>query len=286
MTAAPESRRRPGRFGPGAVVAAAFIGPGTVTTATLAGAGYGFTLLWALTFSLVATLILHEMAARLGLVTGAGLGEAVRRRFERTGPRIVAVGLVIAAIGFGNAAYETGNLLGAALGAEAVWGGGPRLWAGVAGFVAFLLLRTGSYRAVEGVLIALVALMSVAFLATAVLVRPPLLPLLRGLVLRPHRRHQLLKRVVRPPGPDGQDVALDHQVDRFALAHLQARLQSEHVPGGDGLRPVLLLQEGLGDLARWVLSYGGEAEVFSPPVLRQYVAREVQKMIAHYADET
>lgn len=169
------------RIGPGAVVAAAFIGPGTVTTATLAGAGYGYTLLWALTFSLLATLVLQEMAARLGLVTGEGLGEAVRRRFTRPAARLLAVSLVIAAIGFGNAAYETGNLLGAALGAEAVWGGGARLWAIIAGGVAFLLLATGSYRAVERVLIALVALMSVAFLATAFLVRPPLGPLLRGL---------------------------------------------------------------------------------------------------------
>ncbi|HUG39463.1 MAG TPA: Nramp family divalent metal transporter [Longimicrobiales bacterium] len=175
------SGRGRGRFGPGAIVAAAFIGPGTVTTATLAGAGYGFTLLWALTFSLVATLILHEMAARLGLVTGTGLGEAVRRRFEGRLTRVAAVALVIGAIAFGNAAYETGNLLGAALGAQAVWGGGPRFWAALAGLAAFLLLRTGSYRVVERVLIALVALMSLAFLATAVVIRPPLGPLLHGL---------------------------------------------------------------------------------------------------------
>ncbi|NIQ52463.1 MAG: divalent metal cation transporter, partial [Gemmatimonadetes bacterium] len=165
------------------MVAAAFIGPGTVTTATLAGAGYGYALLWALTFSLLATLVLQEMAARLGLVTGAGLGEAVRRRFSRPAGRLLAVALVIAAIAFGNAAYETGNLLGAALGAEAVWGGTPRLWAIGAGLVAYLLLRTGRYRVVERVLIALVALMSVAFLATAALVRPPLGPLLRGLLI-------------------------------------------------------------------------------------------------------
>jgi manganese transport protein len=171
------------RIGPGAVVAAAFIGPGTVTTATLAGAGYGYDLLWALTFSLLATLILQEMAARLGLVTGAGLGEAIRRRFTRPIARLVAVSLVIAAIGFGNAAYETGNLLGAALGAEAAWGGAPRTWAIAAGVVAYLLLRTGSYRAVERVLVTLVALMAVTFLVTAALVRPPLGPMLAGLFI-------------------------------------------------------------------------------------------------------
>ena len=40
-------------IGPGAMVAAAFIGPGTVTTATIAGSGFGYTLLWASYFQLV-----------------------------------------------------------------------------------------------------------------------------------------------------------------------------------------------------------------------------------------
>ena len=55
-------------LGPGIMVSAAFIGPGTITTATLAGAGYGYTLLWAIAFSILATLLLQEMAARLGAV--------------------------------------------------------------------------------------------------------------------------------------------------------------------------------------------------------------------------
>jgi manganese transport protein len=176
-------RLRNPRIGPGAVVAAAFIGPGTVTTATLAGARFGYDLLWALTFSLLATLVLQEMAARLGLVSGAGLGEAVRRRFTGPVARLVAVALVIAAIGFGNAAYETGNLLGAALGAEAMWGGATSTWAVGAGALAYLLLRTGSYRVVERVLVTLVAVMALTFLLTAALVRPPLGPLLGGLLV-------------------------------------------------------------------------------------------------------
>ncbi|HEX7117231.1 MAG TPA: Nramp family divalent metal transporter [Longimicrobiales bacterium] len=169
-------------LGPGAVVAAAFIGPGTVTTATLAGARYGYTLLWALTFSTLATVILQEMAARLGLVTGAGLGEAVRRRFEAPFARVVAVGLILSAIAFGNAAYEAGNLLGAAMGVDVVVGagGGLRGWAlGLAG-VAGLLLWSGSYRLIERVLVAMVVVMSVVFLVTAVVSAPQPAALLRG----------------------------------------------------------------------------------------------------------
>ena len=54
-------------IGPGALVAAAFIGPGTVTACTTAGAGFGFALLWALVFATVAAMILQGMAARLGV---------------------------------------------------------------------------------------------------------------------------------------------------------------------------------------------------------------------------
>lgn len=59
-------------LGPGVIVTAAFIGPGTVTTATLAGGRFGYALLWAVLFSIIATIVLQEMAARLGLVTEIG----------------------------------------------------------------------------------------------------------------------------------------------------------------------------------------------------------------------
>lgn len=70
------------RFGPATLVTAAFIGPGTVVTASLAGANFGYALLWALLFSVLATLILQEMAARLGIVTGRGLGENLRLQLQ------------------------------------------------------------------------------------------------------------------------------------------------------------------------------------------------------------
>ncbi|WP_405282805.1 Nramp family divalent metal transporter [Gaopeijia maritima] len=167
--------------GPGWIVAAAFIGPGTVTTATLAGARYGAELLWALLFSTFATMALQEMAARLGLVTGAGLGEAIRRRFDGGG-RTVALLLVVAAIGVGNAAYQTGNLLGGALGLEGAVGGDLRLWVLVIGALAGALLLSGSYRLVERVMVGLVLVMSAAFVATAVVVMPEVESPLAGLL--------------------------------------------------------------------------------------------------------
>ena len=56
-------------IGPGTLVAAAFIGPGTVTLCTLAGVNFGYHLLWTMILSIVATIILQEMAARLGVIS-------------------------------------------------------------------------------------------------------------------------------------------------------------------------------------------------------------------------
>lgn len=152
-------------------MAAAFLGPGTITTATRAGAGFGTALLWALLFSTVATLVLQEMSARLGLMTGQGLGEALRARFDGVG-RVVTVALVVAAIAGGNTAYQAGNLLGGALGLEGIAGGDIRLWVALLGGLAAILLWSGSYRAVERFMVAMVGLMSVVFLVTAVRVIP------------------------------------------------------------------------------------------------------------------
>ena len=170
------------RLGPGAVVAAAFIGPGTVTTATVAGARYGYTLVWALAFSVAAALVLQEMSARLGVIGGIGLGEAIRRRFTGGAARLASVGLVIGAILIGNAAYETGNLLGGGLGLGELFGGSSRLWGPTLGLFAFGLLWTGRYRWLERVLVVMVAVMGVVFLSTAVALRPDLGSLLAGLV--------------------------------------------------------------------------------------------------------
>lgn len=169
------------RFGPGLLVMAAFIGPGTVTTASKAGAEYGFTLMWALLFSVVATLVLQEMAARLGLVTGQGLSQALRDSLDHPLFRSAAIILVILAIGFGNAAYESGNISGAAMGLAAITPWSTNAWALVVGGVAFTLLATGRYRVVERGLIALVAIMSMVFITSMVLVGPDISALLKGL---------------------------------------------------------------------------------------------------------
>ncbi len=180
----PQSPRRRSVFGPGILVTAAFIGPGTIATASSAGASYGFALLWALLFSVAATIILQEMAARQALVTRTGLAENLRSAFHSRLVGRAAIVLVVAAIGCGNAAYEAGNLSGAALALASVSEIPGSTWSLVIGAVAGGLLLSGHYRILERVLIALVLMMSAVFLLCAGLVAPPLADLAAGL-LRP-----------------------------------------------------------------------------------------------------
>ncbi len=170
-------------IGPGAMVAAAFIGPGTVTTSTIAGARFGYTLLWAMLFSSIATMVLQEMSARLGLATKEGLGEALRNQFQNTTTKYLAVAMVIGAIFIGNAAYQTGNILGGALGLETITGISRQIWGPIIGVIAFVVLWQGHYKLIERTLIALVATMSVAFVVTAIVIKPDFAAILSGLFI-------------------------------------------------------------------------------------------------------
>ena len=106
-------------IGPGALVAAAFIGPGTVTSCSTSGAKYGYTLLWAMLLSVISVIIMQTMAARVGIVSKMGLGQALREKFTGKVARILLAILVIAAVFIGNIAYETGNITGSVLGVQA-----------------------------------------------------------------------------------------------------------------------------------------------------------------------
>ena len=149
------------QVGPGAVVAAAFIGPGTVTTCTVSGASYGYTLLWALLFSTISVIILQSMASKLGIVKQVGLGEALREKYTGKGARILLAILVIGAVFIGNVAYETGNISGGILGLQAIMPDTSKImWAIIVFAIAAGLLLSGKYEVVEKVLTALVVLIN------------------------------------------------------------------------------------------------------------------------------
>jgi Mn2+/Fe2+ NRAMP family transporter len=169
-------------IGPGAMVAAAFIGPGTVTTASVTGAQFGYALLWTIAFSIIATIVLQEMSARLGLVSGEGLGEALRERFDSQAVEYLSIFLVVGAIGIGTAAYEAGNILGGAAGLATITGIDSTVWGILMGLVAAALLYTGRYKLIERALVGLVVVMALSFVASAVLIGPDLGAIATGFV--------------------------------------------------------------------------------------------------------
>ncbi|REE07873.1 NRAMP (natural resistance-associated macrophage protein)-like metal ion transporter [Winogradskyella pacifica] len=189
-------------IGPGPLVAAAFIGPGTVTVCTLAGVNFGFALLWAMALSIFATVILQEMAARLGIVSQKGLSEIIREEIKHPIVKGIAILLIISAIVIGNAAYEAGNISGGALGMEAivgnvVWEIGQlklNIMSLIIGAIAFVLLYIGDYKVLEKAFVFLVILMSFAFITTAILTKPNLL--------------EILKAVVIPVAPEGSILTI------------------------------------------------------------------------------
>lgn len=178
------------KSGPGIFIAAAFIGPGTVTVCTLAGVSFGFDLLWVLLFAFLATLTLQGMATRLGTISGKGLGEAIRDGLTLAWLKYALLGLVFSAIVIGNAAYEAGNLGGAALGLEVFMPWKVMEWGEVRvrplplliGFLSILLVIKGSYEVFKRVLLAAVLLMSIAFILSAIATKPSLGALFSGWV--------------------------------------------------------------------------------------------------------
>lgn len=171
------------RLGPGLLVTAAFIGPGTITTASVAGANFGFALIWTLLFSVIATILLQSMAARLGVATGQDLAQALRAHIETPLFKSLAIFLVISAIGVGSAAYEAGNLSGASMGLIEIFPHvNAQLWTPLIAFLSAVLLYSGKHKVVENTLILLVILMSLVFISTLVMAAPSLNDVLAGFI--------------------------------------------------------------------------------------------------------
>ena len=167
-------------FGPGFLVTAAFIGPGTVTTCTLAGANFGFALIFSLLFAVLTTLILQEMTGRLSLASGKDLGQSLREHPQHRWSRALFAALTLSSITIGCSAYQAGNIIGGSLGLEMVTAIDQKIWVLFISFVAVLLLSQKKYRLVERVLILLVFMMSVSFLATAMIMKPDIGAVLKG----------------------------------------------------------------------------------------------------------
>ena len=171
------------RFGPGMLVAAAFIGPGTVTTASIAGANFGFVLMWALLLSIIVTFVLQEMSSRLGIVSGLGLSEALRSSINNHFLKAFLMILIVSALGIGNAAFEVGNITGAAIGLSQISNLSISSSVLTVGILVLILLGTRIFQMLEQILTVLVVIMSLLFLLTMITIEIDYSKLLRGLFI-------------------------------------------------------------------------------------------------------
>jgi manganese transport protein len=153
-------------FGPGFLVAAAFIGPGTVTSCSMAGARFGYSLIFALVFASLTTIILQQMTGRLSLGSRHDLGQALREFPQSPLTKGIFAILTLSSITFGCAAYEAGNIIGGSLGLEIVTSVSQKYWIALISLIAIFILSRGKYKLVEKFLIFLVFLMSISFLTT------------------------------------------------------------------------------------------------------------------------
>ena len=170
-----------GKWGPGMLVTAAFIGPGTVLTASKAGAGFGYGLLWVVLFSVLGAIVFQEMAARLGIVTGKDLSVSLKSSTRKAWLNWLITILVLSAVLVGNAAFQAGNIAGATTGLETLSGLSKQVWAIVIALIAASVLWVGRMDLVQRVLIGLVAFMSILFVVSMIIVRPDLSSILQGM---------------------------------------------------------------------------------------------------------
>ncbi len=153
-------------LGPGLITASADNDAPGIATYSMAGSTYGYRFLWLILLVTVGEVVVQEMAARMGAVTGKGTADLIRERF---GVRVTAIAmlcLLLANLGTTIAQFAGIAAAGELLGISryiAV----PLL----ALLVAFVVLR-GSYRYVEKVLLVF-CLSALSYVVTAFLLRPP-----------------------------------------------------------------------------------------------------------------
>lgn len=132
-------------LGPGIITANVDNDAGGIATYSLAGADYGLTLLWTMLPTTVALVVVQEMCARMGAVTGKGLSDLIRESFGVKITFYVMIALLLTNLG--NAISE---FAGIAASLE-IFGISKYISVPASSVIVWLLIVKGSYRTVEKV---------------------------------------------------------------------------------------------------------------------------------------
>ncbi len=134
--------------GPGIITANVDNDAGGILTYSQAGAQYGFLLLWTMIPITLALIVVQEMSARMGAVTGKGLSDLIREEFGLRITFLMMLGILIT--NFGNVVTE---FIGIATSLE-LFGLSRYVTVPVCGVIVWLIVVKGQYKSVEKVFLA------------------------------------------------------------------------------------------------------------------------------------
>jgi Mn2+/Fe2+ NRAMP family transporter len=153
-------------LGPGLVSGFADNDAGGITTYSLAGANFGYALLWVILASQIVLFFTQEVGARLGLATGKGLIALIR---ERWGVRwTVFAALLMLVANLGSIVAEFAGI-GSAL---SIFGVPPQISAAIAAVVVVAFIALGSYSRVQFLFVGVGVAVSAAYIFSAIQAQP------------------------------------------------------------------------------------------------------------------
>lgn len=152
-------------MGPGIITSNVDNDAGGITTYSLAGAQFGLKLIWSLIPIMIALIVIQEMCARMGVVTGKGLSDLIREKFGAKITFYLMIGMFLT--NMGNA---VSNFAGIAAGME-IFGVNKFISVPLSAFLVWWMVVKGTYRFVEkAFLIACVFYLS--YIITGIIVKP------------------------------------------------------------------------------------------------------------------
>jgi len=153
-------------IGPGIITANVDNDAGGITTYSLAGAQFGYSLLWTLIPVTVALVVVQEMCARMGVVTGKGLADLIREQYGVKVTFYLMVTLL-----FANLANTVAEFAGVAAALE-IFGVSKYVSIPASGLFVWWLIVYGTYSRVEKVFL-VACVFYVAYLISGFMARPP-----------------------------------------------------------------------------------------------------------------
>ncbi|PNQ23402.1 divalent metal cation transporter [Rhizobium sp. YIC5082] len=155
-------------IGPAFVAGAWQFGPGNLTSAVEAGSAYGYSLIWVIVLSTILMIAFTDMSVRIGIIARGSVIQTIKDTLGK--PVGVLAGI---SVFFITLCFSVGNAAGSGLALSMLFGGSSILWTLVCSFaVGFILLMRNVYSVVERILLALVAMMAIGFVCSAILARP------------------------------------------------------------------------------------------------------------------